>query len=379
MSASALYLIYGSDDYLIEQKAREIVVAHVPPAARELGLEIIDGRAGTQDEARGAIARALEAVRTDGFFGGGKLVWLKDAAFLNPLVAPGDAESVKARLAELTACVKAGLPSGQRLLITATTIARNTSFFKACQAAGEVFEFGGNEKPWELEKLARARLDGLLERRGLRMSAAVRERFLARTGPATRLIVQELEKLALYLGNTPAEVSDADVDAVVAVSREAEAWDLTDALGRRDAAGVVRALLRLQSQNEEPIKLAAMIETRLRDLLVLRQALDEGWLTVRMGGYNPTCVWSEPLPPTADALLRALPKDPRSAAPFIQGKNAVQAAAYTLAELRRARHLINAMRERLVSSATPPDLLLEMTLLKIVGGRKAAPRPQAAA
>jgi len=374
--ASTLHLICGSDDFLVEQKARQIVETSVPEAERALGLEMVDGRVDTVDAARAAIRQVLEAVQTAGFFGGTKLTWLKNASFLSPLVAPGDSDTVKATLAELTACIKAGLPEGQRLLITALTIARNSAFFKACQTAGEVMDFGGGERPWEQEKLARERLEGLLGKFGLHMADDVRDRFLARTGTATRLMVQELEKLSLYLGKTPAEVTAEQVDAVVSMGREAEAWDLTDAVGQRNPANVIRSLRQLQTQDENAIKLAAMVETRVRDLLVLRQAIDQGWLQVRSGGRGATCQWLDPMPPEADALLRALPKDPRQVPPFIQGKNAAQASLYTLNELRRARHLLIELREKLVSSSVSPDLLIEMALLRIVGGRKVAGAPR---
>lgn len=378
--AATLHLIYGADDYLVEQKARQIVDASVPEAERALGLEVVQGRVESQDAAIAALRQCLEAVQTAGMFGGTKLTWLKNASFLNPLASPGDSEGVKARVADLTAHIKAGLPEGQRLLITALSIARNTSFFKACQAAGEVSDFGGGERSWELDKIGRERLDGLLGKFSLRMSEDVRARFLARTGTTTRLMVQELEKLSLYLGRTTDEATAADVAAVVSVGREAEAWDLTDAVGWRDAKGVIASLRQLQTQDENAIKLAAMVETRVRDLIVLRQALDLGWLQVRAGSRGPSCQWRDPLPAEADALLRALPKDPRTVPAFIQGKNADQATRFTLNELRRARHVLIELREKLVSSSTAPDVLIEIALLRIVGPSKknGGPRKTAA-
>jgi DNA polymerase-3 subunit delta len=367
-----VYLVCGADDYLVEQQARRIVETRVPAAERALGLEMLDGRVESAEAAGTVIRQCLEAVQTPGFFGTGKLVWLKNATFLNPLVRPGDHEVVKARLASLTALIKAGLPVGQGLLISAVSIARNTAFFKACMAAGEVSDFGSAEKAWEQEKLARERLEGLLREARLQMSEDVRERFLQRVGTSTRLVANELEKLRVYLGAADQQVAAADVDAIVSVGREAMAWDLTDAMGERDAAGLVAALRRLEAQNENPIGLVTMAESRIRELLVLRQALDFRWLEARETERGPFCKWKEQLPAEADALLGALPRDPRSVAPFIQRKAAVQATRYTLAELRRARHILLELREKLVSSSAPPEVLLETALLRLIGGRKPA-------
>ena len=177
-----LHLVCGADDFLVEQKARAIVDAGVPVAERALGQEVLDGRVESADAASDVIRKCIEAVLTIGFFGGAKLVWLKNATFLNPQVRPGDNDGVKARVAELTAHIKGGLPEGHRLLVTAVSIARNSAFFKACQAAGEVSDFGSGEKAWEQDRLLRGRLEGMLRTFGLQMSEEVRERFLQRVG-----------------------------------------------------------------------------------------------------------------------------------------------------------------------------------------------------
>jgi len=362
-----LHLIYGSDDFLVERKAREIVDEAVPVADRALGLETIDGRVDTIDAAVHAIHQCIEAVQTVGFFGTTKLVWLKNATFLHPQVRPGNFDLTKEAVAQLTARIKAGLPEEQRLLVTTGSVPRNTAFFKACQEKGVVSEFGGSEQGYALEKLARERLHGQLEKFNIRMSDDVRERFLVRTGTSTRIIVQELEKLRLYLGREGAEALADDVDAIVSVGREAEAWGLLDAVGFGDPAKMVRALRLLQSQEANAIGLVAMVEGRVRDLLVFRQAMDEGW--IRDGQ------WQSALPSEVDHMLASLPRDPRALPPFIFKKTVAQAANYTLNDLRRARHDLINLREKLVSSSAPPDFLVETSLLRLI--RRGSPARRA--
>lgn len=365
-----IQLVCGLDDYLVEKKARALVNAGVPEAERALGLEILDGRVDTADAVRLVIRQCLEALQTPGLFGGGKLVWLKNATFFNPLVRPGDSDDAKTCVAELTTRIKAGLPQGQRLLITTVSIARNTAFFKACQTAGDVSDFGSGEKTWEQEKMARERLAGRLQEFDLQMPEEVCERFLGRTGTSSRLMVNELEKLRLFLGPGTNQVTAEDVDAIVSVGREAMAWDLTDAVGNRNPVALVQALRRLQAQNENAIGLVTMIESRIRELIVLRYALDQRWLEARETERGPPfCKWKEHLPDEADQLLGALPRDPRGVGLFIQRKLAIQATRYQLVELRRMRHALLELREKLVSSSTPPELLMETTLLRLVRPR----------
>jgi len=118
-------------------------------------------------------------------------------------------------------------------------------------------------------------------------------------------MASELEKLSIYLGRGGVEVSERDVDAIVSVGREAEAWDLTDAIGERDPVKLARALRQLQSQEESAIRLVAMVESRVRDLMVMRTALDRNWIRAR-----DLYAVEKILPPEADAMLGGLTKDP---------------------------------------------------------------------
>lgn len=60
--------------------ARELAAQLTPPG--DFGQEIISGQAGNADDAAQRIYQTIEALNTFGFFGGEKLVWLKDVNFL---------------------------------------------------------------------------------------------------------------------------------------------------------------------------------------------------------------------------------------------------------------------------------------------------------
>lgn len=366
MSPTRLQLVCGDDDYLVAEQARAVVDAWVPEADRAFGLEIVDGRADTADGVVSAIRQCMEAVLTVGFFGGGKAVWLRGADFLAGGGRSFESSTVKKSIAELTERIRAGLPEGQSLLISARSVPRNSALFKAIQAAGKVTDFGAGGKTWEKEKAAREHLGGFLARFGLEMDESVRDAFLARVGSDTRMILREVEKLSLYRGG-PGRIAAADIEAVTSVSRDAEAWDLTDALGERDRGKLTRALRRLEEQGESAIKLSAMLDGRMRDLIVLRAALDNAWVSVR----NGKAAWSSELPREAELAFAAMPSDLRAQQPWRATKLLAQAARYTLNELRAGRHYLMEMREKLVSTALDERFLLETTLLKIVAPPKA--------
>lgn len=363
MSTSA-YLVCGDDDYLIDARAKGIINELVPSAERALGLEIIEGRVESADAVVEAVQRCIQSVQTIGFFGGAKLTWLRDAVFLAGGGRSFDSDLVKNAIVQLTALVKGGLPEGQRLLVTARSVPRNLALFKAFNAAGDVTDFGAAGKPWELAGAAEARVQELLPRFKLTMDAGVCTEFVARAGFDTRTLVQELEKLRAYVGQ--AEVVQAeDVRAIVSLSHAAEANDLTTAMGERKLKELIPILRRLLDQGESGIKLAAMIDGRVRDMLVLREALDRKWLTVQSGRV-PRADWRTDLPTEAATILAGLDPDPRTRTAWQLGRPAMQAQNYTLNELRKARHLLIELREKLVSSSLPEAFLIETTLLKIV-------------
>ncbi len=362
-----LYLICGDDDYLVDAAARERLSQLVPAADREFGIEVVDGRKDTGDEVRRAVEACVESVLTPGFFGGVKVTWLRDAHFVTGGGRVAESVAAKESVERLCDWLRGGLLEGQTLVITVGKLLRTSVFFKLCQKLGEVQDFGGGFKSWELEKLADQRLDGLLEGAGLTMDGDARKEFLNRAGFDTRFLAQEVEKLRLYLGHAK-HVSAHDVREITSIGREAEAWDLLDAFGARDAGALLGTLKRLSGQKGVGVMLAAMLEKSVRELLVLREAHDRKWV---FGGTGGACGWSSSLPPEASVLLGVLPVNPKITNAWALKKRLPYALNYTLQELRVARFRILELREKLVSTALPEMFLLETALLRLIARPKA--------
>jgi len=362
----ALYLICGDDDFLVESAARERIDRLVPAADRALGVEVVDGRVETGDEVRRAVDACIESVQTPGFFGSTKLTWLREARFLTGGGRVSETVAAKEAVLKLTEWLGGGLLEGQTLVVTASKVLRTSVFFKVCQKQGEVEDLGGGFKGWELEKMADQRLDTILSKAGLSMEDDARKEFLNRVGFDTRTLVQEVEKLKLYLG-AEVRVCAADVREITSIGREAEAWDLLDAFGERNAFALLDTLKRLSGQKGIGVMLAAMLEKSVRELLVLREAYDRKWI---YGGKGGSCGWASSLPPEATVLLGALPVNPKTMNAWAMKKKLPHALNYTLQELRIARFRVLELREKLVSTGLPEMFLLETTLLRIIGSPK---------
>ena len=360
-----LCLICGDDDYLVDSAARERINQLVPESDRAFGVETVDGRKDTADEMRKAVDACMESVQTPGFFGTGKVTWFRDVTFLTGGGRAAETVAAKEAVEKLTGWLKNGLLDGQTLIVSASKVLRSSTFFKVCQKQGEIEDFGGGFKSWELEKLAGQRLDVLFTKAGLSIDGAARTEFLSRAGFDTRFLVQEVEKLRLYVGDSKRVTAD-DVREITSIGREAEAWDLLDAFGERDALAVLKTLKRLSGQKGIGIMLAAMLEKTVRDLLVLREAYDRKWA---YGGKGGACGWSTSLPPEASALLNASPVNPKTMSAWALKKKLPHALNYTLQELRVARYRILELREKMVSTGLPEMFLLSTALLRIIGNK----------
>lgn len=366
-------LVWGSDEYEVAKKARELVELSCPAAEQAFGLETIDGRADTIDATVAAINKCLTAIRTVGFFGASKTIWLRDATFLAPAKGAEEEEGggdekestndAKERLAVLTEEIKKGIPDGQRFIVSAVSVHRGWPIYKALKAAGEVIEFNPPEKGKEAGQATEDYVANAFREAGLQPARGVIEIFLDRTGRDTRQIRNEVEKLRLYVGARK-EVRAEDVRAIVSATREAISWDLTEAMGKRNLPGALGLLRQLLAQRESPQMIIAMIESRLRDLIVLRQCLDRRWVSFSRSGNWVNVSWR--VVPEADDMLAKLPKDPRTMNKFRVGFMVEEASRFTFEELLRAHRLTTEAHEKMVSSPVPQDILLEHLLISVM-------------
>ncbi len=354
----AACLIHGPDDFLVNQSARALIDTACPPAEQTFGLEQVDGRVDTVEAAVAALRNCLAAVRTPSFLGARKVVWFRDVAFLkNDRLLRN--EDVRRWLDELTALVRGGLPPGHLLVLTAPEVDGRSAFCKAFKTAGRVIEHRRAEKERDVTAAAVDLAREALERAGLRGAPSVLNELAGRVGADARTMAQEAEKLAAWAGARKT-VTVEDVRRLVPATRETAGWALADAVGGANLAEALRVLRQLLRQDESEIALISGLDSRFRDLLLIRDCRDRGW--VRLSGR--AAVWSDA--PEADAALGALgERDPRKMHPYRAYILFEQAGRFPLERLQAIRTEILEARERMVSGFSRADLLLEFLILRI--------------
>jgi DNA polymerase-3 subunit delta len=273
-SESNVHAIVGSDESEVKRLAAELAAKLTPPDAGEFGVEVIDACADNVDQAVAKIRLAVEALQTLPFFGGGKLVWLKNANCMGDSVI-GRSAAVQGALEDLAELLEAGLGEGVTLLISATETDKRRSFYKALAKRAEVQvidRLDSSRAGWEEEatEIVRRRAKA----RKLQFDEEALDLFVLLTGGDTRQIENELEKIDLYLGKER-HVTAAQVRELVPLSRAGVIFELGNALAACDLERALMLVKRLLDQGETAIGilLVAILPT-IRNLLLAKDLME---------------------------------------------------------------------------------------------------------
>jgi DNA polymerase-3 subunit delta len=272
---ASLYAIVGSDESAVKSTAKDLAAQLTPADAGDFGIETIDGCADNAEQAATRIRSTIEALQTLPFFGGGKLVWLKNANFLGDNVI-GRAASVQEALEKLAAVLDEGFGSGEvKFLLSAPEVDKRRTFYKALAKRAELQVFDrldSNRSGWEEE--ASALTQSLGKKRKLQFDEDALDLFVLLTGGDTRVIGNELEKIDLYLGKNNRRVTLEEVRALVPISRGGVIFELGNALAARNLEQALTLVRRLLDQGESVIGilLVALIPT-VRNLLLAKDLM----------------------------------------------------------------------------------------------------------
>ena len=355
--------VLGSDDVEVKRVAKEIAVKLLPAGGDEFAQEVIDGCASNADEASQRIHDTINALLTFPFFGGEKLVWLKNATFLadNPM---GRAAAVTEALEQLIATLEKGVPESTRFLMSATEVDRRRTFYKSLSklAKVEVYDrLDTSKSGWEDEAAILVRQ--LASERRLQFGEDSLELFVLFTGGDRRIVTAELEKLDLYLGPGERQVTEEHVRLLVPMSRAGIIWELGNALSERNVRRALSLVDQLIFQGESAIGIliVAIIPT-VRNLLLVKD------LMVRHRLSRPQQPFFfgktlERLPPEAIAHLPRKKDGGLNSYPL--GLAAIHAQRYDQPRLQSALAACLDANAKLVTSSLDPKTVLSQLVVRI--------------
>jgi DNA polymerase III delta subunit len=260
-----LLLAHGDDSFALDLVLR----AFAERVGADDRAEIVPER--SPDEA--AIDRARLEAGSVGLFG------VHLAVLRQPVRAAGRSTAAADRLLSLVG----DLPDGAALALVDVRASRDATrpptlvarLADAVITRGGLVEERVAPRRGELVAWIRRHAEALGTKIDSRAAALLAERIggqVAETdierGEQTRVADGELRKLATYAGERPIEV--ADVETLVADTRPASIYAITNAVDRREPAAAAEAARRALAEGQPVLRIMAALSGRVSDLIVAR-------------------------------------------------------------------------------------------------------------
>jgi DNA polymerase-3 subunit delta len=276
MAAKNFSFICGTDDFLVGRVGAERFAALTAEVPDEFSREVLSGFAANVAEVAAAVNRFRESVQTVSMFGGRRVVWLKDVNFLADSVT-GRAESTLKVVGDLQQILERVNPGDTAVLVTAAPVDRRRAFPKWCEKNADFTLVGGDDGDGStLEGVVLAEARAL----GAKLAPDAARLLLAKIGPNTRLLVEEVHKLATYV-NEGETIEDTHVAELTPNVAEGDFFESAEAFFRGDLPWTLAALHRHFFAGGDARPVISALQNRNRILLQVRALLDAG--EVRLG------------------------------------------------------------------------------------------------
>jgi DNA polymerase-3 subunit delta len=246
-----IYLLLGPETYLRDRAVRMLRKMLLPIEA--MGFDYAELRAKTTP-----MSQIIEAVQTYPMLSKVRLVMVPD---LDAAPAAGH-ESLLDYLDRPT--------SRGVLLLVADDLDKRTILARRLLERACVVEF-----PLLKDFALRSWANDYIRHQGCQISPAALDRLIALSGSELLPLVNEIDKLILYVGDSKT-IPDSVVTQLVVASHQNKLYELTDAIGRNDRKEALRILANILESGEPPLVVLSALARHFRQVLIAREALDAG-------------------------------------------------------------------------------------------------------
>jgi DNA polymerase III subunit delta len=261
--------ICGQDDFLVGRMGKRRFEELAGETSDEFSREIVNGFAANVDEVESAVNRFREAVQTMPMFGDRRVVWLKDVNFLADSVT-GKAETTLRRVEDLQQVLQSVNPGETAVLITAAPVDRRRSFPKWCEKNADFALADDGEDADALGSVVQAEARSI----GVEFGPGALELLLAKVGANTRLLVEEVHKLAAHADGTT--IKEASVAELAPNAAQGDFFETADAFFSGDLQWTLAALKRHFFAGGDARPVLSALQNRNRILIQVRALADAG-------------------------------------------------------------------------------------------------------
>jgi DNA polymerase-3 subunit delta len=317
-AAATVPLVYlcGEERFLVDRALELLKATMLSPATRDFNYEVLHAK-------EAGVARIVACARTLPMMAARRLVVVRDA----------DALSAD-ELTQLGSYVSAPSPE-TCLCLLADKADQRLKFFTLWKKHGLLLK---------LDLLGDRQLPGFIEAEARRLKVPLEPGAAARIaeeiGSDLGQLVDALERLANYVpAGSPIRV--ADVEEVVATTRQHTVFELIDAVGSGDRSEALRLLCGMMALREPALRLLAMLGRHVRQL----------WQTCDLIAHGTR---------GSTEIASAL-----GVAPFVAGKILDQAKRLNLRRVHRMHEAIFTADRALKLSKVDDDRLMEQLVLHL--------------
>jgi DNA polymerase-3 subunit delta len=359
---SRIHVVIGTDEGMVREQALKLWKELTKGVDDGFTHETVEGNAANVDAVHDIVSRFMQALLTYSMFGGDKVVWLRNATFMGN-DRTSESETVVNLVSSIHQQLEKGLPDGVSLIISADKIDKRRVFWKFLEKNASVQihdRIDMSRDNWE-EQVAALVLDKAKEA-GLSFESDALDLFIRLAGEATQQIINELEKLHLYLGERKVITID-DVRVMVPLSREGVIFETGRALQAGNAARAIELINEQMEMGESAVAIMrASIITTVRNLFMARILLDQAKASAR--SYNDFQVAVNRLPAEQKAWLpQKKSGDGVNIYPLFLSAQGAQ--SFTLKNLEKIMHATARADKMLVTTGLDDRMILHRLVTEI--------------
>lgn len=250
-----LYLLFGTDGFLMKSRTEAILAEH--------GVDAADVESFDVEEA--SLEEAVNSAMTIPFLSERKAVLLRNCVFLTAAKGPKEAELP---LPYLLRYLQNPSPTTVMILLAPyEKLDTRKQVFRVCEETCRIVECAASKKEdiYAIVKKAVAEA-------GKTMDADALEEFVNRTDRDASLAVNELDKLLLY-ADSRSRIDLSMVRTVTTRNLEDNVFELVNAILARDSRTVTRVYQDLSRVGTEPTNILALIIAKFQEILYAKELL----------------------------------------------------------------------------------------------------------
>ena len=251
-----VYVVYGKDRYRTQEFVSYLTDKLLTPEERELGIIKFD-------TSESAVENAVLEAETMSFFGGRKLVLVRDQSVFAAAAKEGKLQHDTDRL---LAYLKQPLDSTVMVFVVhSEKLDERRKVVKVLKEADALIAFQELEGV-ELVRWVLRRVSG----QGRSIAEPAGERLIHRMGNNLQTLSQETDKLCLHVGQG-GTIAIEHIDRLTVPTLEEDVFALIDACVSSRIERAVTLYRQLLIRKEEPIKIAALVARQLRIMLQIKE------------------------------------------------------------------------------------------------------------